>query len=150
MKQQTKTGKKADPTIDNREKGFNVYFQGANKTLAEEMNFKKKQEENTLKRYQSKTKNTNDQRGSISSNQAPILSTNQNKWTSIGRPSNGGSKTPPTLNNRIKEVDMFRERAMLRENTELTDARNKLKQSLNEYKANPNDATYKQLINNVT
>lgn len=38
---------------------------------------------------------------------------------------------------------------MLLERPDLDEARNKLKQSLKEYKANPGEATYKQLMNNV-
>lgn len=113
MKPQPKPKKKSDPMADKREKGFNVYFQGANKTFADELNFQKKQEENKLKRYQSRSKNIKEDRESIVSNQMVHIPAKVNKWASKGRNTDNPNRSPPTisnrLNNRIKEGDVGKE-----------------------------------------
>ena len=121
MKPQPKTRKKTEPNTDNREKGFNVYFQGANKTFADELNFQKKQEENKLKRYQSRNKNLKGQRDSVLSNQITQLPVKTNKWASKGRTSDNLNRSPPAinsrLNNRIKEGDISKDKSKLKRTT---------------------------------
>lgn len=121
MKPNPKTKKKSDVGIEKREKGFNVYFQGANKTFADELNFQKKQEENKLKRYQSRSKNLKEPRDSVLSSQVAQLPVKPNKWVSKGRPTENTTRSPPTinnrLNNRIKEGDISKEKSELKRAT---------------------------------
>ena len=118
MKPQPKPRKKTDPVAEKREKGFNVYFQGANKTFADELNFQKKQEETKLKRYQSRNKNVKNQRDSVLSNKISNLPVKANKWASKGRISETAHRSPPIinnrLNNRIKEGDISKDKSKLK------------------------------------
>lgn len=113
MKPQPKPRKKPDPVAEKREKGFNVYFQGANKTFADELNFQKKQEETKLKRYQSRNKTAKEQRDSVLSNQMVQIPVKANKWASKGRPEVNPHRSPPSisnrLNNKIKEGEISKD-----------------------------------------
>lgn len=121
MKPRPKSRKKTEAGIDKREKGFNVYFQGANKTFADELNFQKKQEENKLKRYQSRNKNVKEQRDSILNNKIGQIPLKPNKWASKGRTNDNMQRSPPSisnrLNNKIKEGDVSKERSKLKRTT---------------------------------
>lgn len=112
MKPTQKPKKKPDPMAEKREKGFNVYFQGANKNFADELNHIKKQDEVKLKRYQSRNK-TEKHRDSIASNHASQLPAKSNKWTSKNRTIDNPVRSPPTvssrLNNRVKEGEVSKD-----------------------------------------
>lgn len=121
MKPVPKPKKKPDAVADKRERGFNVYFGGANKILADELNFQKKQEENKLKRYQSRNKTEKVYRDSIASNHMSQLPVKVNKWASKNRTTDNPLRSPPTissrLNNRVKEGDVSKEARKLNRET---------------------------------
>lgn len=105
--------KKTDTVGDKREKGFNVYFGGANKNFADDLNLQKKQEDNKLKRYQSRNKTDKAQRNSVSGNQLQNAAPKVNKWAIKNRNTENPLRSPPIinsrLNNRVKDEDLIKD-----------------------------------------
>ena len=142
-----------------REKGFNLYYQGANKNLAEERNRERVQEKNQHKRYQSrkkakkpvKTGNTN----WLKSN--PDITRNS-KWQSKQTLSFMNTELRSSiknnkLNNRVRsginlteDVEADTQSSKMRKDD---DSRSQIKQHMQNYTKNPTHETYTKLMQNV-
>lgn len=139
-----------------REQGFNLYYQGANKNLAEERNRERLQEKNQHKRYQSRKKTKKPVKGGswLQSNQE--LPRN-NKWQSKQQLNFiKADKSPPFKNNKLN--NRVRSGINLTEDIESDsqsgwrkeeNSRNQIKQDMQDYSKNPTHDTYKKLMQHV-
>lgn len=153
MKTQAKPRNKSDLGTEKVEKVSNAQLQQNSKLQTDEHNFQKKHLYSKFTTNSSQIKIGNEQRDSLLSNRTAHPLAKGSKWMVQGptetKLHQSPSKNLNRLNNKVKEKDLAKDTGTAKEEPDLNEMRLILKKSLKECKANPGEATYKQLMNNV-